>query len=226
MELLLLRNNNCWYKDHLLLLLQINCWFLLLHVNCWVGRRGRDSMVVGFTTTYAISAYHHWWCEFESRSGRGAQHYVIKFASDLRQVGSFLRVLWFLHEIIEILLKVVLNTIKQTSTVGMWNYCVIASCQLMVCVTIVSLLHVNCWYVELLCYCFRSTVGMWNYCVIASCQLLVCGTIVSLLHVNCWYVELLCYCFMSNDGVWNYCVIAACQLMVCGTIVLLLHVNW
>jgi hypothetical protein len=28
-------------------------------------------MVVGFTTTYAISAYHHWCCEFESRSGRG-----------------------------------------------------------------------------------------------------------------------------------------------------------
>jgi len=24
------------------------------------GRRGRDRMVVGFTTTYAISAYHHW----------------------------------------------------------------------------------------------------------------------------------------------------------------------
>ena len=23
------------------------------------GRCGRDSMVVGFTTTYAISAYHH-----------------------------------------------------------------------------------------------------------------------------------------------------------------------
>ena len=23
------------------------------------GRRGSDSMVVGFTTTYAISAYHH-----------------------------------------------------------------------------------------------------------------------------------------------------------------------
>jgi hypothetical protein len=30
--------------------------------NCQVqirGRRGRDRMVVGFTTTYAISAYHH-----------------------------------------------------------------------------------------------------------------------------------------------------------------------
>ena len=23
------------------------------------GRRGRDNMIVGFTTTYAISAYHH-----------------------------------------------------------------------------------------------------------------------------------------------------------------------
>jgi len=33
-------------------------------------------MVVGFTTTYAISAYHHWYCELESRSRRGVQHYV------------------------------------------------------------------------------------------------------------------------------------------------------
>ena len=48
------------------------------------GRRGR--MVVGFTTTYGISAYHHWCCEFESWSGRGVQHCVIKFLSDLRQV--------------------------------------------------------------------------------------------------------------------------------------------
>jgi len=37
-------------------------------------RRGRDRMVVGFTTTYAICAYHHWCCGFESHSGRGAQH--------------------------------------------------------------------------------------------------------------------------------------------------------
>jgi hypothetical protein len=46
-------------------------------------------------TTYAMSGYHHWCCEFESRSGRGVQHYVIKFVSDLRQVGGFLRVLRF-----------------------------------------------------------------------------------------------------------------------------------
>jgi hypothetical protein len=53
--------------------------------------RGKH-MVFGFTTTYAISAYHHWSCEFEFRSGRGVQYYVIKFVNDLRQVGDFLRV--------------------------------------------------------------------------------------------------------------------------------------
>jgi len=35
------------------------------------GRRGRDRMVVGFTTTCTVSTYHHWSCEFESRSWRG-----------------------------------------------------------------------------------------------------------------------------------------------------------
>jgi hypothetical protein len=45
-------------------------------------RRGRDRLVVGFTTTCSISAYHHLSCEFE-------QHYVIKFVSNLRQVGGF-----------------------------------------------------------------------------------------------------------------------------------------
>ena len=59
------------------------------------GRRGRARIVVGFTTTYAISAYYHGCCEFESRSGRGVQHYVIKFVSDLRQVDGFLRIFWF-----------------------------------------------------------------------------------------------------------------------------------
>ena len=33
------------------------------------GSRGRDCMAVGFTTTYAISAYHHYRCEFEYHSG-------------------------------------------------------------------------------------------------------------------------------------------------------------
>jgi len=34
------------------------------------GHRGRDRMVVGFTTTCAISAYHHLSFEFEFRSWR------------------------------------------------------------------------------------------------------------------------------------------------------------
>ena len=60
-------------------------------------RRGHDHMVVGFTTTCAISAYHHKRCEFESRSDEvySIQHYVIKFVSYLRQVRGFLRVLRF-----------------------------------------------------------------------------------------------------------------------------------
>jgi hypothetical protein len=32
--------------------------------------RGRDRLAVGFTTTCAISAYHHWSCKFESWSWR------------------------------------------------------------------------------------------------------------------------------------------------------------
>jgi hypothetical protein len=34
----------------------------------WYIRRGRDRMVVSFTTTCVISAYHHYSCEFEPRS--------------------------------------------------------------------------------------------------------------------------------------------------------------
>jgi len=58
---------------------------------------GHDPMVVGFTTTCSISAYHHCSCEFECHSWEvySIQHYmyVIKFVSYLRQVSGFLRVL-------------------------------------------------------------------------------------------------------------------------------------
>ena len=36
-------------------------------------RRGRGRMVVGFTTTYAISVDHHRCCEFKSQSERGVK---------------------------------------------------------------------------------------------------------------------------------------------------------
>ena len=51
--------------------------------------RGHYRMAFAVTTTYAINAYHPSFCEFESRSGRGVQHYMIKYVSDLRHVGGF-----------------------------------------------------------------------------------------------------------------------------------------
>jgi len=54
-------------------------------------------MIVEFTTICANSAYHHYSSEFEfhSRQGVHIQLFVIKFVSDLLQVGGFLRVLRF-----------------------------------------------------------------------------------------------------------------------------------
>ena len=74
------------------------------------------SMVVGFTTIYAISAYQHWW-EFESRSGKGVPYYVIKFVSEWFSLGTpvYSTNKSDHHDRTEILLKVQLNTIKQTN---------------------------------------------------------------------------------------------------------------
>ena len=68
-----------------------------LSLHCtYGGHRGRARMVVGFTTTYATTyAISAITMEFESQSGQGVQHYVIKFVSDLRQVGGFLRIFRF-----------------------------------------------------------------------------------------------------------------------------------
>jgi hypothetical protein len=38
------------------------------NVSICINNFGCDRMVVGFTTTYAVSAYHHSSCEFESCS--------------------------------------------------------------------------------------------------------------------------------------------------------------
>ena len=87
------------------------------------GRRGRDRMVVEFTTTYAISAYQHCCCEFESISFRA------RCTTLCDQVWQWLATGWWFspgtpisftnktdrHDIIEILLKVALNNIKQKS---------------------------------------------------------------------------------------------------------------
>jgi len=87
------------------------------------GRRGRDRMVVGLTTTHAISAYHHTSCEFEPRLWLGVLDTAL-----CDKVGQLLTTgLWFSpgtpvsstnktdrNDITEILLKVALNTSNQT----------------------------------------------------------------------------------------------------------------
>jgi hypothetical protein len=66
---------------------------------------------------FMIFAYYFLWCcWFKSRSGRGVQHYLIKFFNDLRQVSPGTPVSSInkadRHDITEILLKVELNTIQ------------------------------------------------------------------------------------------------------------------
>jgi len=78
-------------------------------------------MVVRFTTTYAISTYYHQSYELESHSGGvyTILHYVIKFVRNLRANWLFSPVFTTnktdRHDIIEILLKVTLNTINPVS---------------------------------------------------------------------------------------------------------------
>jgi hypothetical protein len=47
-----------------------------------------DLWCPGKGTTYAISGYHHWYCEFDSQPGRGVQHNVITFVSGLLRLHT------------------------------------------------------------------------------------------------------------------------------------------
>ena len=85
------------------------------------GRHCHDGMVVGFTTTCAISTYHLWSCEFKSCSWQGVLN-----ATFCDKVCQWLVASWwfsavtpvfftnkaYCHDITEILLKVALNTIN------------------------------------------------------------------------------------------------------------------
>ena len=87
------------------------------------SRRGRDRMVVGFTTTCSISAYHHWSCEFEPCSWQGVLDTTLcdkvfrwLVTGQWFPVGTPLSSNYETdhHNITEILLKVPLNTISQS----------------------------------------------------------------------------------------------------------------
>jgi hypothetical protein len=102
----------------------LHCILSCEQFQMWGDHRGHDRMVVEFTIIYAISTYHHWWCEFESRSGRGPRYTTL-----CDKVCQWLATgRWFSpgppisftnktdrHDITKILLKVALNTIKQTN---------------------------------------------------------------------------------------------------------------
>ena len=88
-------------------------------------RRGGDRMVVGFTTTCAISAYHHESCDFEPRSWRGVLDRTLcdkvcqwlatgRWLSRGTLVSATNKT--DLHDITAILLKVTLNTMNQNQT--------------------------------------------------------------------------------------------------------------
>jgi hypothetical protein len=97
-----------------------NVAFFTNHIGRYKCRGRHDRMVVGFTTTYAISAYHHWSFPFESCSWRGALDTTL-----CDKVCQWLPTGWWFspgtlvsstdktdcHDIIEILLKLVFNTI-------------------------------------------------------------------------------------------------------------------
>ena len=109
-----------------------------LNLSRW-DRRGRDRMVVGISITYSV--YNHWCCEFESRSGRCTT--LCEKVSNSRPVGGFLGVLRFpppikLIDITDILLKVVLNTIKPTKP--NLNLCRLILCSF---VFVLTCLHVQ-----------------------------------------------------------------------------------
>ena len=80
--------------------------FVLFHILS-EGRHGHDRMVVEFTTTCAISAYHYKSCEFESHSWWGALSLSVNCGRSVvfaRYSGIFNKTDH--HDISEILLKI------------------------------------------------------------------------------------------------------------------------
>ena len=55
----------------------LNYWFLNSY-HFQGDRSGRDPVVVGLITTYAISAYHHYRCKFEFCSWRGILDTILR----------------------------------------------------------------------------------------------------------------------------------------------------
>jgi hypothetical protein len=54
------------------------------------GCCGRDRMVVGFTTTYAIRTYHHWCCEFSTFIIASYLVHRVIWSGQIRYLGNMI----------------------------------------------------------------------------------------------------------------------------------------
>ena len=100
------------------------CSIFSLFKRTYRGRHGGDRMVVGFTTTYVISAYHHWCSDVVSSNLDLGEVYNIMWYSLSVTCDRSVVFSWYSvssaykidrHDIAKILFKVALNTIKQTN---------------------------------------------------------------------------------------------------------------
>ena len=130
-----------------------------IHTPIW-GRCGRDHKVVGFTTIYVISAYHHEHFEIESHSWQGvlATTSWDKFCQWLGTGWCFFQCTPVsstnkpdYHDITEILLKVALSTI--TIHLSWMSSRIIPGCP--------NGLHILLYYFLIWLPCF-STYSFWK----------------------------------------------------------------
>ena len=102
----------------------------VLFIGLFWDRRGLDRMVVGFTITSVIIAYHHLSCEFEFRSWRSVLYTVLndevyhwlatgRWFSHGNPVSSINKTCR--HDNTEMLWKVVLSTITLTILLDFFN---------------------------------------------------------------------------------------------------------
>jgi hypothetical protein len=85
------------------------------------GCRGRDRMVVGFTTTYAISAYYRF--EFESCSGNVCltQHYVINLSVPCDRLVVSIFAVFLFFNIFYVSLQETMKNFPQKWTYSRWE---------------------------------------------------------------------------------------------------------
>ena len=126
---------------------------ILCNKHIWGQSLSCDPMVVGFTTTCAISVYPQWSCKFKPFSWWG----VLNTTWCVKVCQGLVTCRWFppgtpvsstnktdCHDITEILLKVALNTINQPNPNFMILSYAINTCFIMVIPNVNEL--INFWY--------------------------------------------------------------------------------